>query len=193
MHTIGLFFKKLNEKAVSPSYSHDDDACLDIYATSFDYDLKRNCYVYHTGLAFSIPKGYEMQIRPRSSIRDVDCYIANSPGTIDSGYNGEVLICFKNNYSVIDRLRLQKLIKLVKNLKSLLTNNDNFEFEKITSDIDNISDNEILEYALSNAPFEVGNKIAQFKISERPKVVMVETDTLSDTERGSNGFGSTGE
>jgi len=44
-----------------------------------------------TGLAVSIPRGYEGQIRPRSGLAlRYGIGMANSPGTIDSDYRGEI-------------------------------------------------------------------------------------------------------
>ncbi|WP_416831097.1 dUTP diphosphatase, partial [Helicobacter ganmani] len=46
-----------------------------------------------TGLSFSFPKGYEIQVRPRSGLAlKYGITILNSPGTIDSDYRGEIKI-----------------------------------------------------------------------------------------------------
>lgn len=88
--------KKLNPDAVIPTYAKKGDACMDLTAVTLHYDDVKG-FVYGTGLAMEIPKGYEAVIRPRSSICKTDAYITNSPGTIDSGYRGEVMVVFKNN------------------------------------------------------------------------------------------------
>ena len=50
-----------------------------------------------TGLKFSVPEGYEMQIRPRSGLSlKTKLRIANSPGTLDSDYRGELMIIMEN-------------------------------------------------------------------------------------------------
>ncbi len=50
-----------------------------------------------TGLAASIPAGYEMQVRPRSGLAvQHGITLANSPGTIDSDYRGEIKVCVIN-------------------------------------------------------------------------------------------------
>ena len=50
-----------------------------------------------TGLAISIPRGYEAQIRPRSGLAlNHGIGMVNSPGTIDSDYRGEVGIILVN-------------------------------------------------------------------------------------------------
>ncbi len=49
-----------------------------------------------TGVKFEIPKGFEIQIRPRSGLANKGIFILNSPGTIDSDYRGEVKVILAN-------------------------------------------------------------------------------------------------
>ncbi|UCF30071.1 MAG: dUTP diphosphatase [bacterium] len=50
-----------------------------------------------TGLAVAVPMGYEIQIRPRSGLaRDHGIMIANTPGTVDPDYRGEVMVLVIN-------------------------------------------------------------------------------------------------
>jgi dUTP pyrophosphatase len=50
-----------------------------------------------TGLAFEIPAGFEVQMRPRSGLAlKQGIMLANSPGTIDSDYRGEVGVILLN-------------------------------------------------------------------------------------------------
>lgn len=50
-----------------------------------------------TGLAMEIPKGFEIQVRPRSGLSlKTSLMVVNSPGTIDSDYRGEVKIIMGN-------------------------------------------------------------------------------------------------
>lgn len=50
-----------------------------------------------TGLSFEIPRGYEIQVRPRSGLSlKTSLLVVNSPGTIDSDYRGEVKIILGN-------------------------------------------------------------------------------------------------
>ena len=95
--TMEIKIKKLNPAAVIPTYAKPGDACMDLTAVSLHYDDVKG-FVYGTGLAMEIPEGYEGVIRPRSSICKTDAYITNSPGTIDAGYRGEVMVVFKNNH-----------------------------------------------------------------------------------------------
>lgn len=86
--------KKLSENAIIPQYAHDTDAGLDLVATSMKWDGEGN-FVYGTGLAFEIPKGYVGLIFPRSSNAKKNLLLSNSVGVIDSGYRGEVTFKFK--------------------------------------------------------------------------------------------------
>ena len=85
--------KKLVEEAVVPKYAHSTDAGLDLTATSFE--IRNNVYIYGTGLAIEIPKGYVGLIFPRSSNFKQDLYLTNCVGVIDSGYRGEIKFMFK--------------------------------------------------------------------------------------------------
>jgi len=50
-----------------------------------------------TGLVFAIPAGFEVQVRPRSSLaRHHGVTVLNAPGTVDSDYRGEVLVLLVN-------------------------------------------------------------------------------------------------
>ena len=74
--------KKLHPKAVVPHYAHPTDAGLDLTAVHVEY--KDGVYVFHTGLAIEIPKGYVGLIFPRSSNFKQDLWLTNCVGVIDS-------------------------------------------------------------------------------------------------------------
>ena len=76
-----------------PSYAHKGDAGMDIYAAE-EYLLKpMERKLIGTGIKISIPHGYEAQIRPKSGLAiEHGISHANSVGTIDSGYRGEIRI-----------------------------------------------------------------------------------------------------
>lgn len=57
----------------------------------------RETVLIPTGLKFSVPDGYEMQIRPRSGLSlKTKLRIANSPGTLDCDYRGELMVILEN-------------------------------------------------------------------------------------------------
>lgn len=94
MSTVKVKVKKLNENAVIPQYATPGAACVDLVATSVKRDEYMN-YVFGTGLAFEIPKGYVGRLYPRSSNSKTNLYLTNSVGNIDSDYRGEVMVKFK--------------------------------------------------------------------------------------------------
>ncbi|MCS4157717.1 dUTP diphosphatase [Salinibacter ruber] len=49
-----------------------------------------------TGLKIALPPNLEMQIRPRSGLARSGISVANSPGTVDPGYRGEVKVLLEN-------------------------------------------------------------------------------------------------
>lgn len=92
-------FKKLSDKAVTPTYAYDGDAGLDLTAVSVNSEINecgQFVIVYHTGLALEIPKGYVGLLFPRSSIANKSLVLTNCVGVVDSNYRGEVLLKFKN-------------------------------------------------------------------------------------------------
>ena len=96
--TIKVQFKKLNELAVIPEYKTEGAAGMDLRSAGFYNIPASSLRIIDTGLAMSIPKGYEAQIRPRSGLA-AKHYISvlNSPGTIDSDYRGEIKIILMNH------------------------------------------------------------------------------------------------
>lgn len=192
---IQVKIKKLVPEAVIPTYAKDGDMGMDVTATSVEYDKKLDCFVYHTGLAFELPKGYGMLIFPRSSNRKTNSYMANHVGILDSGYRGELLLCFKYKDSVpsiFSTIRSDKFIERIANnvdirdAKALAA-----ALIKTTNDI--VSDNLQLNDFMGNfAPYKVGDRIGQIVIVPYPTIKFEETDTLSESERGAGGHGSTG-
>lgn len=92
--------KKLDKRAVIPSYAHDGDAGLDMTAISFEYDVDHGYWHYKTGIAMEIPEGYVGLLFPRSSNRKTNAYLCNHVGIIDSGYRGDIGFSFKNRTAV---------------------------------------------------------------------------------------------
>ena len=80
----------LEEGAKLPEYAHKQDACMDLFVKDIELDGDR--IIYHTGVHVALPEDYEMEIRPRSSITKTKAIIQNSPGTVDEGYRGEIMV-----------------------------------------------------------------------------------------------------
>jgi len=88
---------KLDENAIVPTYGSDGAACLDLYAVDTVIIRPGDVRYIRSGWAFSIPKGYEVQIYPRSGLAcKKQLIILNSPCIIDSDYRGEIYTYMKN-------------------------------------------------------------------------------------------------
>lgn len=145
-----IYFYKLNQYAKKPTKAHKSDSGYDLYSTDNDVILHPNTRkLFHTGILVKLPRGYEAQIRSRSgrALKD-GCIVLNSPGTIDSGYRGEICVILYNSGT--------KPIKITKQ-----------------------------------------SKIAQMVIQQIPETEIFEGNYddsfLRETDRGDDGFGSSGE
>lgn len=80
-----------------PTYANEGDAGMDIRAAEETVLMPGETKIIPTGLKMAIPEGYEIQIRPRSGLSaKTNLRIANSPGTIDSGYRDELGVIVTN-------------------------------------------------------------------------------------------------
>lgn len=136
--------KKLREGAVLPKRAYQHDAAFDLHSAE-EVMLKRGeRKSVSTGIAIEMPQNYHAEIRPRSGLAAKHgITILNTPGTVDSGYRGELLIILINH------------------------GNEDFLVSK-------------------------GERIAQIHFSKVDPVTFTEVDELTETERGSKGFGSSG-
>ena len=95
---LRLNVKRLRPEGRLPSYSHDGDAGLDLYAADTSV-LQPGCsMLVQTGIAIALPPGTEGQVRPRSGLAlNSQVTVLNAPGTIDEGYRGEVGVILINH------------------------------------------------------------------------------------------------
>ena len=89
---LKIKIKKIAD-AKTPSYAHKGDSGVDLYSAE-DYTLKpMERKLVSTGIRIAIPHGYEAQVRPKSGMAvEHGISHANSVGTIDSGYRGEIKV-----------------------------------------------------------------------------------------------------
>lgn len=190
---VKVKIKKLNPKAVIPTYAHDGDVGMDLTAISVEYDEEKDMYIYHTGLAMETDKHYGILLFPRSSNRKTDAYLCNHVGIVDSAiYRGEIMLCFKNRDSIRTKATTDML------LKYLNENYDKAEYAKPKKSVQEIVNSAYHEFMwtthhpMSFAPYKVGDRIAQMVVIPYPNVNTEIIEELSETERGDSGFGSTG-
>jgi dUTP pyrophosphatase len=92
--------KKLDPEAVIPQYATEGASGFDLVSIEYCKVAPGENKLVKTGLAFEIPIGYELQIRPRSGLSlKTPLRVANSPGTVDSDYRGEVCVIITNTAS----------------------------------------------------------------------------------------------
>lgn len=86
-----------HEDAKIPTYANIGDAGLDIYALEDYTILPGETKLIPTGFKVAVPMGYELQVRPKSGrALKTKLRVANTPGTIDSGYRDEVGVIIEN-------------------------------------------------------------------------------------------------
>jgi len=162
--------KKLNKDTITPFYAKPGDAGMDLTATSINYNNETSCWEYGTGIAIEIPKGHVGLVFPRSSIYKHRLILSNSVGIIDSEYRGEIKVIFYNRdttfagFKTFFNLLFERKKALEKNIRILFSANS----------------------------YKIGDRIAQLVIIPYPQIEFKEVEELSDTERGTGGYGSTG-
>lgn len=93
-----MLVKILNKSSNKlPEYANLGDAGMDIRANETSTVYPGETKIIKTGLFIEVPVGYELQVRPRSGISaKTKMRVANSPGTIDSNYRGEIGVIVDN-------------------------------------------------------------------------------------------------
>lgn len=90
-----LKVKKLHQNATIPTYGSISASGFDLYAIRDTYLYPNMTTVIDIGLAFSIPPGHEVQIRPRSGM-SAKTKVRVAFGTIDQDYVGEIKVIVDN-------------------------------------------------------------------------------------------------
>ncbi len=139
-----LKYQKLDPEAPDLGYARPGDAGLDLCSMETVDIAPQGTVKVGSGIRMEIPEGFYGQMVPRSSVSTKrGITLANTPGTIDSSYRGEVIIALYNQSTEMQHV-------------------------------------------------ERGERVAQIIILEHAKANPVIADELSETERGTGGFGSTG-
>lgn len=88
---------RLDRDLPLPAYAHPGDAGADL-VSRIDVVLgPGERALVPTGIALALPEGYVGLVHPRSGLAARHgITIVNAPGTIDSGYRGEVKVCLLN-------------------------------------------------------------------------------------------------
>ena len=110
-----LQIKRLHPDAVLPVRAHSTDAGLDLHAVEQVGIPVLGRNLVPTGIAVQIPKGYVGYITPRSGLAHSNgITVLNSPGTVDSGYTGEIRVNLINHgqapYVITPGQRIAQLV-----------------------------------------------------------------------------------
>lgn len=163
---LNIKVKKLNDNAIIPEYAHDTDTGFDLYTSTETYLKPYSMSIAKTGLAFDIPKGWGIMIRNRSGITVKGCPV--SP-YIDVNPDGGFFISSES-------LTIKLDVKIG------------------TIDCDYKGEIGIMVYNNSNeyAVIPKGTKLAQGVIEKIYQATFTEVEDLTESARGTEGFGSTG-
>ena len=164
---MNVRIKKLDENAIIPKYAKIGDAGVDLY-TLEDTIIKANeTKIVKTGIAIELENGTEAQVRPRSGISLNGC-------------KG----CFK--------LEPEKAIG--SNERKKYESSPYLRVQLGTVDSNYRGDIGIITY--NQEAYDVlipkGTRLAQLVIAPVLSCNFIESDELKDTDRGEDGFGSTG-
>jgi deoxyuridine 5''-triphosphate nucleotidohydrolase (dut) len=94
---IKILIKRLSKEVSLPKYETSGSSGMDLGSNIVANISPGKIAIIPTGLALSIPKGFEAQIRPRSGLAaKKKISVLNTPGTIDSDYRGEIKVILIN-------------------------------------------------------------------------------------------------
>ena len=114
---IKILIKRLSEEVSLPKYETSGSSGMDLSAninTNINIDPGKTAII-PTGLALSIPTGFEVQIRPRSGLAAKQkISVLNTPGTIDADYRGEIKVILINlgqdSFKIERGLRIAQMV-----------------------------------------------------------------------------------
>ena len=112
-----ILIKRLSINTPLPKYETAGSSGMDISA-NIENEIEiapGKSAIIPTGLAVSVPKNFEIQIRPRSGLAAKNkISVLNTPGTIDSDYRGELKVILINhsdkNFKVEKGLRIAQMV-----------------------------------------------------------------------------------
>jgi dUTP pyrophosphatase len=112
-----ILIKRLSKQVSLPKYETSGSSGMDISANIQDnINIEPgDTAIIPTGIAMSIPNGFEVQIRPRSGLAAKQkITVLNTPGTIDSDYRGEIKVILINLshkvFKVENGLRIAQMV-----------------------------------------------------------------------------------
>jgi dUTP pyrophosphatase len=96
--SVEVLLTRTDKGVPVPSYATQGDAGADLVTTTDVVIAPGERTIVGTGVAIALPDGYAAFVHPRSGLAArVGLSVVNTPGTIDSGYRGEIRICLINH------------------------------------------------------------------------------------------------
>jgi len=128
-NNFNIKIKILNKNGKLPSKSHDIDIGYDLYSDNEYKLLPGEVTMVKLGIAIQLPKGVGGFVLPRSGLSSKYLIAPiNSPGLIDPGYTGELMVPLMNysktTYTVLMHERIAQLVGIV---------SSTFNFETVDS------------------------------------------------------------
>jgi dUTP pyrophosphatase len=152
---------------------------IDVFAANTVAVAPGERVIIPTGLAVELPDGVELQVRPRSGLAaKCGMTVLNSPGTIDPSYRGEISVIVQNHTSVFPTSYIISLFEILR--------------DGHLDTVDHLLDEFLYRHREQTVWIHKGDRIAQFVLANylTPEIEWV--DEMSETTRGTHGFGSTG-
>lgn len=98
MSSVEVLLSRIDPGVPLPTYAQPGDAGVDLVTTSDVVLEPGERAVVGTGIAIALPEGHAGFVHPRSGLAArVGLSVVNTPGTIDSGYRGEIRVCLVNH------------------------------------------------------------------------------------------------
>lgn len=166
--------KKLHKGAVIPSKKYQSDFCYDVVAVS-EEEVAPNVWKYGLGFALQINRWFETLLKQHSR-ESFEQTLIDQATNINLKYS-------PINLSIDFRPRSS-----VWKTGMVLSNCEGTIDESYTGEI-----SAVFYHVMPNMPrYKVGDRIGQIKIGATFPIEFKEVDELSETERGTGGYGSTG-
>ena len=91
----------------NPEYAYQSDSGFDLRSSEDIWIHPNDRNLIPTGMRFDIPEGYEIQVRSKSGLAlNQGLMVLNSPGTVDSGYQGEIKVIMFNTTN--EKVKIEK-------------------------------------------------------------------------------------
>ncbi|MBC6449441.1 dUTP diphosphatase [Actinokineospora xionganensis] len=98
MPSVEVLLTRIDPDVPLPSYARPGDAGADLVTTVDVIIAPGQRVTVGTGIAIALPEGFAGFVHPRSGLAaKAGLSVVNTPGTIDSGYRGEIKVCLINH------------------------------------------------------------------------------------------------